>query len=193
MKIKSATFIKSAVDPRSYPRNPVPEIAFVGRSNVGKSTLMNRLMNRQGLAKVSATPGKTQTINFFLINESFRFVDLPGYGFANVPVKIKARWKEMIESYLSGRETLSGVLLLVDIRRKPLKEDLQMKQWLESYGIPCLIIATKSDKLKTGEKFRSLSDLKNAYSPAEIFLFSGLTGEGKDEIWSQIGRLLGAG
>lgn len=190
MKIKSAEFISSCVEPRAYPKQQLPEIAFVGRSNVGKSTLMNRLLNRNSLVKVSATPGKTQTINFFLINNAFHFVDLPGYGFAKVPEMVKAKWKNMIETYLSQRENLAGVVLLVDIRRTPVEEDLLMKEWLEAYQIPILMVATKSDKLKSGEKAKSLAALKKAFQTDEMIPFSKLTDEGKAEIWKVLSKLI---
>jgi GTP-binding protein len=190
VKIKSAEFICSCVEPRSYPKQQFPEIAFVGRSNVGKSTLMNRLLNRNSLVKVSSTPGKTQTINFFLINSVFHFVDLPGYGFAKVPETIKAKWKKMIETYLSQRENLAGVVLLVDIRRTPVEEDLLMKQWLEAYQIPVQMVATKSDKLKSVEKARSLEKLKKAFQTDKIIPFSKLTDEGKPEIWKVLSKLI---
>ncbi|MBI1823193.1 MAG: YihA family ribosome biogenesis GTP-binding protein [Nitrospirae bacterium] len=190
MKIKSAEFISSCVDVRSFPKQLLPEIAFVGRSNVGKSTLMNRLLNRHALVKVSGTPGKTQTINFFLINKAFYFVDLPGYGFAKVPETIRLSWKKMIENYLSRRENLVGVVLLIDIRRSPMKEDLQMKDWLASFQIPALMVATKSDKLKTGQKIKSLAMIYDTYQAEQIIPFSSLTDEGKEEIWKSLSRLM---
>lgn len=188
MKIKSAEFISSCVEKKAYPKQPFPEIAFAGRSNVGKSTLMNRLLNRNSLVKVSATPGKTQTINFFLVNGGFHFVDLPGYGFAKVPETIKAKWKNMIETYLSQRENLAGVVLLLDIRRSPVEEDLLMKNWLDTWQIPTLIVATKSDKLKAVEKAKSLAAIKEAFQIAEIISFSKLTDEGKAEIWKALSK-----
>ena len=190
MKIKSAEFISSCVEPKAYPKQPLPEIAFVGRSNVGKSTLMNRLLNRNSLVKVSSTPGKTQTINFFLINSAFHFVDLPGYGFAKVPETVKVKWKKMIETYLSQRENLAGVVLLVDIRRTPVEEDLLMKEWLDAYQIPVQMVATKSDKLKSVEKAKSLAAIKGAFQTDEIIPFSKLTDEGKAEIWKVLSKLI---
>jgi GTP-binding protein len=190
VKINTAEFISSCVGPGAYPKRQLPEIAFVGRSNVGKSTLMNCLLNRHSLVKVSGTPGKTQTINFFLINDEFYFVDLPGYGFAKVPDMVKLKWKKMIETYLSQRENLSGVVLLVDIRRSPMKEDLLMKEWLEACKIPCLMVATKSDKLKSGAKAKSLEDIKKAFQQAGIISFSSLSHEGKEGIWKGLSKLL---
>ena len=190
MKIKTAEFVKSCVAPKFYPKAEFPAIAFVGRSNVGKSTLMNRLLNRHSLVKVSSTPGKTQTINFFLINEEFFFVDLPGYGFAKVPESIKGQWKKMIETYLSESESLRGVVFLVDIRRDPVPDDLLMKKWLESYQVPCLMVATKADKLSSSQKEKSLLRIREAFQVAELIPFSSLTDEGKESIWKVLIKLL---
>lgn len=174
------------MDPKYYPKQPFPAVAFVGRSNVGKSTLMNRLLNRHSLVKVSSTPGKTQTINFFLINETFFFVDLPGYGFAKVPESVKGQWKKMIETYLSQSDNLKGVVLLVDIRREPVPDDLVMKKWLESYQIPCFMVATKADKLSSSQKTKSLLQIKEAFQPEQLISFSSLTDEGKEPIWKEV-------
>ncbi|MBI1821432.1 MAG: YihA family ribosome biogenesis GTP-binding protein [Nitrospirae bacterium] len=190
MKIKTAEFVKSCVAPRFYPKPEIPAIAFVGRSNVGKSTLMNRLLNRHSLVKVSSTPGKTQTINFFRINEEFFFVDLPGYGFAKVPESVKGQWKKMIETYLSESENLRGVVLLVDIRRDPVPDDLLMKKWLESYQVPCFMVATKADKLSSSQKAKSLSQIREAFQVEELIPFSSLTDEGKEPIWKELIKLL---
>ena len=148
MIIKSAEFITSAVHPDQYPSVNLPEIAFAGRSNVGKSSLINCLVNRKSLVKTSATPGKTRLINFFDINQAVSFVDLPGYGYAKVSKKEKKKWGPMVETYLSRRESLKGVLLLLDLRRVPRDEDFQMMEWLDHYDIPGKIILTKADKLK---------------------------------------------
>ncbi|MHB8482483.1 MAG: ribosome biogenesis GTP-binding protein YihA/YsxC [Nitrospiria bacterium] len=191
MKIKTAEFVKSCVDPAYYPKQPFPAVAFVGRSNVGKSTLMNRLLNRHSLVKVSSTPGKTQTINFFLVNEAFFFVDLPGYGFAKVPETVKGQWKKMIETYLSRSDNLKGVVLLVDIRREPVPDDLVMKKWLESYQIPCLMVATKADKLSSSQKAKSLIRIKEAFMVEQLISFSSLSDEGKDPIWKELLKWIG--
>lgn len=191
MKIKTAVFVRSCVDSRDYPKQRFPEIAFVGRSNVGKSTLMNALLNRHALVKVSSTPGKTQTINFFLINDVFYFVDLPGYGYAKVPVSVKGKWKKMIENYLSQNENLKCVVLLVDIRRDPVEEDLLMKKWLESYQIPCVMVATKADKLKSTKKANSLEAIKSAFETDRVIPFSSLTQEGKPLIWNELSAFIG--
>jgi len=145
-------FYTAAAGPEGYPRGNLPEVALAGRSNVGKSSLLNKLINRKGLARVSRRPGRTQTINFFLINKAFYLVDLPGYGFARVPEEVKMSWGPMVEGYLSKRETLRGVLLLIDIRREPAEMDLQLYEWLLYYNIPVAVAATKSDKLSRGKR-----------------------------------------
>ena len=150
MKIQSAEFVTGAVTPKQYPKTFLPEVAFAGRSNVGKSSLLNSILNRKKLVKTSATPGKTQEINFFEINRRWMFTDLPGYGFARAPANVRRKWQGMIEQYLTGREPLRLVVLLVDIRRDPTELDLQMQEWLEHWGIPYLLVATKADKLKRG-------------------------------------------
>lgn len=143
MKIKSSEFIISAVKREQYPDDNLPEIAFVGRSNVGKSSIINSLTNRRGLAKVSQTPGKTRLINFFLLNKDFYLVDLPGYGYAKVSKKEKASWGATIERYLLNRGPLKKVVLLVDCRHKPTADDVQMYEWIKHYGYEVVVIATK--------------------------------------------------
>ena len=160
MEIKKSEFVTSAVSSKQYPQNYDIEFAFVGRSNVGKSSLINSLTNRRGLAKTSKTPGKTQLINYFKINGSFYFVDLPGYGFAKVPENVRKNWGDIIEEYLSSdRNKL--VFVLLDIRRIPSADDLQMIEWLKHYNIEYKIIFTKMDKLSNNEKFKQLKELKN--------------------------------
>lgn len=151
MKITSAEFIKSAVWPPQYPPATLPEIAFVGRSNVGKSSLMNTLVGRKQLAKTSQTPGRTQLINFFSINKAMSFVDLPGYGFARVPRSVKKDWGDMIETYLRERQNLAMVVFILDLRRDPSDDDLSLLDWLEYYRIPFTVILTKSDKLSNNQ------------------------------------------
>src|SRR4030043_1193312 len=147
MKIPSADFIKSAVWPPQYPPATLPEIAFVGRSNVGKSSLINTLVGRKNLAKTSNSPGRTQLINFFTINEKISFVDLPGYGFAKVAQSVKKDWGDMIEAYLRERQCLALVVFILDIRRNPSKDDLSLRDWLDQYRKPYLHILKKNDKL----------------------------------------------
>jgi GTP-binding protein len=154
MKIKSANFVKSATSLEHYPRDQRPEIAFMGRSNVGKSSLINSLLGVRGLARTSSTPGRTQLINFFLINEAFYFVDLPGYGYARVPSDVKKLWGPMIEKYLATRPNLVLSILITDSRHEPTKLDLLMREWLQERGLPFIIIATKADKL-TNNRLRA--------------------------------------
>src|SRR4030095_15281207 len=143
MKIVSAEFVKSAFQEADWPNDPRPEIAFLGRSNVGKSSLINSLLGTKGLARTSSTPGRTQLINFFLINETFYFVDLPGYGYARVPVEIKQEWGPMVEKYLATRKNLVLSIAITDSRHTPTKLDLMMKEWLEARQKPFIIVATK--------------------------------------------------
>lgn len=147
MKVTSAEFITSAVKRSDYPEELLPEVAFAGRSNVGKSSLINTLVNRKHLVRTSSSPGRTQTLNFFRINNQINFVDLPGYGFAKVPLKVKAQWKTMVENYLKYRTTLKLVIILLDIRRTPSSDDASLMRWLENFSIPFLIVLTKTDKL----------------------------------------------
>ena len=160
MTIKSSEFICAAVKPSQYPQAGVPEIAFTGRSNVGKSSLINLILNRRKLAKVSGTPGKTRTINFYNINDSFRLVDLPGYGYAKVSKTESEDWGRMMESYLSGREGLLKVVQLVDSRHQPTAQDKQMYDYLRYYGLDGIVVATKADKLSGGELARNLSVIR---------------------------------
>ena len=155
MEIKQSEFIISAVKPAQYPTDNLVEFAFVGKSNVGKSSLINTLTNRRKLVKVSGTPGKTRLINFFLINNSFYFVDLPGYGYAKVAKTEKAKWGSMIEDYLISRPQLQKVALLVDVRHKPSQDDISMYQWIKHFGYEVVIVATKKDKLNRAELVKS--------------------------------------
>ncbi len=186
MKITSAEFVKSAVWPPQYPPAVLPEIAFVGRSNVGKSSLINTLVSRKNLAKTSNTPGRTQLINFFIVNESISFVDLPGYGFAKVSQFVKKDWGDMIEAYLRERQNLALVIFILDIRRDPSQDDLSLRDWLQYYRIPYLYVLTKTDKLSNNQVIgrqriieRSLAAVKHN----EIILFSAKTQKGKEQLW----------
>lgn len=160
-------------------------MALAGRSNVGKSSLLNALTGRKKIARVSNTPGRTRLLNFFLVNGAFHLVDLPGYGFARVPPEVRRQWGRMIEQYLTRRKPLRGVILLVDVRHKPTADDRQMLQWLRHYGIPFAVVATKADKLS---RSRALQNLKTVQTELDLsggqppVLFSALTGQGRDEV-----------
>ena len=176
----------------SFPQTPdldsFPEVAFVGRSNVGKSSAINTLLARRKAARVSGQPGRTQMINCFRINEQIRFVDLPGYGFAKVPLKVKQQWGQMIENYLLNRADLRLVVILIDCRHKPQEMDLQMVEVVRHYGIPFLLLATKADKLKRNALAKQLKILKQGFQVkgSGIITFSSLNGQGYDRVWSTI-------
>ncbi|MGO9214310.1 MAG: ribosome biogenesis GTP-binding protein YihA/YsxC [Syntrophales bacterium] len=186
MKIISAEFIKSAVWPPQYPPATLPEIAFVGRSNVGKSSLINTLVGRKNLAKTSNTPGRTQLINFFAINEKVSFVDLPGYGFAKVAQSVKKDWGDMIEAYLRERLSLALVVFILDIRRDPSVDDLSLRDWLAHYRIPYVYILTKADKLSNNQAIaqkRAIEKTLRVSAENKLILFSAITQKGKSDIW----------
>ena len=192
MIIKSAEFVKSAVKPSHYPSEVLPEIAFAGRSNVGKSSLINTLLNRKRLVKTSSTPGRTQLINFFNINNAFSFVDLPGYGYAKVPDSVKKTWGPMVETYLSTRKTLKGVVLIVDIRRIPGIEDFNLIDWLSYYHIPVILALTKTDKLsKTKQIKQHLAVAETlAVNQKDLILFSSKSRLGKEAVWDKVKKLI---
>ncbi len=192
MKIISAEFLKSAVEPTAYVKEDLPEVAFVGRSNVGKSSLVNSLLNRKSLVKVSSSPGKTQLINFFKINDKFIFVDLPGYGFARAPEIVKKKWARMIETYLEYRENLNLVVLILDIRHKPTEKDRLMVKWLDHYQIETVLVTTKSDKIKKSAKNKQIKLILDSLSKQEKrpIIFSAKDGEGKKELWKIIGNFI---
>jgi GTP-binding protein len=183
-----AEFIVSSADPETFPSDGLPEIAFLGRSNVGKSSLLNALAGRKGLAFTSNTPGRTQTINFYRIEGAFYFVDLPGYGYARVPADQKDRWKKLIERYLLKRENLKLSCLVLDARRGWMDPDRDLKQWLEHLGRPYLVIATKTDKLNQSESARGMRAIHK--EGVEPLAFSALTGRGVREIWQAISKTL---
>ncbi|MDI6687037.1 MAG: ribosome biogenesis GTP-binding protein YihA/YsxC [Desulfobacterales bacterium] len=193
MKIKSAEFVKSAVKPSQYPPADFPEIAFSGRSNVGKSSLINTLLNRKHLVKTSSTPGRTQLINFFLINSAFYFVDLPGYGYARVPASVQKKWGPMIETYLLTRETLKGVVLIMDVRRIPGMKELELIAWLSSIDIPPILILTKADKLSKTKQIKQQLAIAETLNMDKdnLILFSAKTGIGKNNIWDVVEKLVG--
>ena len=190
MKITSAEFIKSAFEESHWVEDERPEISFLGRSNVGKSSLLNSLLNRKALARTSNTPGRTQSINFFLINEAFYFVDLPGYGFAKVSKKMRAEWGAMAEVYLAKREQLVLSIQLVDARHKPTKLDLQLYEWLTHFGKNNLIVATKADKLSNNKLTKSLTDLKSFMPESRVLPYSSVTGKGRETLWREIENVI---
>lgn len=183
MEIKKSEFVKSAVYEKDYPEKKGIEFSFIGRSNVGKSSLINSLTNRRNLARTSKTPGRTQLINYFLIDSEIYFVDLPGYGFAKVPEAVKRNWGTTIETYLKS-ERDKVVFLLLDLRRIPSGEDMEMLRWLEHYNIEYYIIFTKSDKLSNNEKAKQLKEIKKKleFNNEDVFFSSALKNTGKEEL-----------
>ena len=192
MKITSAEFVTSATKPSQYPPEDLPEIAFAGRSNVGKSSLINVLVNRKRLVKTSSTPGRTQLINFFDINGHITFVDLPGYGYAKVPASVRKKWGPMIETYLSGRGTLKAVVVILDIRRTPREEEHHLIAWLEHYAIASILVLTKADKLSKTKlaKQRAAVARSLALDAGDLILFSAKSRQGRDDVWQAIQKLL---
>ncbi len=186
MIIKNAEFIISAVSPKQYPEDNLPQIALAGRSNVGKSSLINKFINRKNLARTSSKPGKTQTLNFYRINNNqFYFVDLPGYGFAQVSQSVKAEWGKFIDRYLSGCRAVRGVIQIVDIRHAPSKDDVSMYEWLVSKNLPTLVVATKADKISKGQWHKQLKLIKTTLHTVpgqEILVFSAENGQGLAEL-----------
>ena len=193
MIIKKADLVAVAVKKSQYPEDNKKEIAFAGRSNVGKSSLLNLLVNRKNLARVSGSPGKTRTINFYEINDEFRIVDLPGYGYAKVSKSVTEGWGDMIEAYLAGRQKLLKVVQLVDIRHTPSTQDVQMYEWLKHYGFDGIVVATKSDKISRNEMAKSISDIRKTLgmSPEDkVIPVSTLKRTGYDKLMEELDRLL---
>ncbi|GAA0333762.1 ribosome biogenesis GTP-binding protein YihA/YsxC [Bacillus carboniphilus] len=186
MIIHSAEIYISAVKPEQYPPGFEPEFALAGRSNVGKSSFINKMLNRKNLARTSSKPGKTQTLNFYHINESFYFVDVPGYGYAKVSKKEREAWGRMMETYFSSREQLKTVLLIVDLRHPPSKDDVTMYGFLKHFELNCTVIATKADKVPKGKWQKHVKIVKETldFDPSDnLIVFSSETGEGKDKAW----------
>ena len=192
MIIKTAEFVTSAAKPFQYPDPGLPEIAFAGRSNVGKSSLINVLVNRKHLVKTSSTPGRTRLVNFFNINNAFFFVDLPGYGYARAPASVRKSWGPMIETYLAKRAALKGVVAIIDIRREPRAGEFDLLNWLEYHGIDRIIVVAKADKLSKARQKKRLVLIADSLSVklSDLVLFSAKTRAGKEMVWEKIESLL---
>ncbi len=192
MKILSAEFVVSAPGPKQFPVDRRPQIAFAGRSNVGKSSIINALLHRKGLVKTSQTPGKTQLINFFIINGDFYFVDLPGYGYARVPHSVIDTWAPMIEGYLKGSSALRAVVVLLDSRREPDERDMRLIEWLRQYDIPAIFALTKADKLNRQEAVRAQREIQARLKLDQLpLLSSSKSGEGVGSLWGAIVKHFG--
>lgn len=189
LNVHNAEFLVSAVNARGYPTHDLREIALVGRSNVGKSSLINALVNRKKFARTSNQPGRTQTINFYRVDR-ICLVDLPGYGFAKVPGAVRNAWRPMIEGYLTGRPNLVGVLHLVDVRHEPTKDDQVMSRWLEEMDMPSALVATKADKISRGQYQKHLQIIRTILGKDPI-LFSAATNQGREEVLHVICELAG--
>lgn len=193
MKIATAEFVTSAVAPPQYPQVPLPEVAFAGRSNVGKSSLINTLVHRKHLVKTSGTPGKTRSINFFMINQRFMFVDLPGYGYARVARELQASWRPMIEAYLRKRATLRAVVHIVDLRHPPSGQDQQLRAWLLHQGIAVVTVATKADQVKKNQRSAHVQAICQSLAlptPEALVLFSSHDHEGRLTLWHDLEAVL---
>lgn len=193
MKIKSVEFVDSVASLKQLPKDQLPQIAFGGRSNVGKSSLLNVLFNRKKMALVSSTPGKTRLLNFFRINDACYFVDLPGYGYAKAPKSVQQKWQQLIEKYLQSCEQLRGMVLLTDIRHDVQESDAQLIEWLAAVRIPLILVGTKADKLSKNKLNQQIAQNLRAFSPLrvdKIIPFSSVTGAGKVELLMSISELL---
>ena len=187
MKIKTADFVISAASPRQFPPPLLPEVAFAGKSNVGKSSLINSLLNRKHLVKTSSTPGKTRMINFFNINEHFHLVDLPGYGFARVAREMKEEWEALVSAYLLERKALQGVVMIVDARHDPTGLDAQMQSLLEKAGLPYLVVANKTDKLSRATLGKHLRNIASVLAlTGQPLAYSAQLNTGRPELWAQL-------
>lgn len=186
MKVSSAEFIKSAFDRSHWIEDARPQIAFLGRSNVGKSSLINSLLLRKGLARTSNTPGRTQSINFFLINESLYFADLPGYGYAKVSKSMRSNWGKIAEEYLAESLQLALCIQLIDARHKPTSLDVQLNEWLTHFNKQHIAVATKSDKLSTNELRKSISVIQKTFEQTRVIPYSSHSGKGRDDVWAEI-------
>lgn len=188
-QIQKAEIVMSAVSQEQYPKDKLPEIAVAGRSNVGKSSFINSLLSRKGLARTSSKPGKTRTINFFLIDDKFYLVDVPGYGYAKVSKQERNKWGQMMDEYFTQRENLRLTVLLVDSRHDPSELDIQMYEFLKHYGVPTLVVATKCDKIKPSKRPRHLKAIKEGLSLElgdEVVLYSSEKLDGRNEVWKYV-------
>ena len=190
MRIISAKFVKSAFMETDWPRDNRPEIAFLGRSNVGKSSFINSLLGVRGLARTSSTPGRTQALNFFLINEKFWFVDLPGYGYARAPKNVQAQWSDATAEYLEKSDRLTLSIHLIDSRHEPTAKDVQLQQWLIHNDRPYVIVATKSDKLSNNELAKNIAHAKKVLNTSNVIAYSSVTGRGANEVWRVISGII---
>ncbi|GAA0456716.1 ribosome biogenesis GTP-binding protein YihA/YsxC [Alkalibacillus silvisoli] len=193
MKVNQAEIVISAVSKAQYPGDQFPEIALAGRSNVGKSSFINRMIQRKNLARTSSKPGKTQTLNFYMINESFFFVDVPGYGYAKVSKKEREAWGRMVEEYFKTRDTLKATVLLIDFRHPPTEDDLIMYDFLKHFELPVVVIATKLDKINKTKRQKHLKVIEEALEiePEDVIIpFSAETGEGKEQAWNKLKEFL---
>jgi len=189
MKVNTAEIIISAVKPDQYPDTELPEFALAGRSNVGKSSFINRMIGRKALARISSKPGKTQTLNFYLINEALHFVDVPGYGYAKVSKREREAWGKMIETYLTTRDQLKAVVMIVDLRHPPTNDDIMMYDFVKHFDIPVIVIATKADKIPKGKWEKHLKVVKETLEiepDDQVILFSSETGQGKEKAWAAL-------
>ncbi len=187
MRITSAKFVKSAFKEKDWPRDQRPEVAFLGRSNVGKSSFLNSLLGVRGLARTSSKPGRTQALNFFLINDAFWFVDLPGYGYARAPKDVQAQWSDAAGEYLEKSGQLALSIHLIDSRHEPTTKDLQLHEWLLHHGRSHIIVATKADKLSNNELVKNLARARKSLNKSNVIAYSSVTGRGAHDVWHAIG------
>jgi len=188
-KINSCIFIGSFFELKQLPKDRMPQIAFAGRSNVGKSSLLNRVVGQKNMAKVSGTPGKTRSLNFFQVNDNYYLVDLPGYGYAKVSREMRKDWGKLIEDYLGRSEKVAGLVLLLDCRRDPTEQDIQLLSWLRERNIPALVMVTKTDKLTRDKTNRKVAEVEKRLGVSAL-AFSSVTGAGKKELVGAIHSLI---
>lgn len=193
MRVAKAWFVAGAASPEQLPGESLPEVAFAGRSNVGKSSLLNRLVGRRGLARVGKTPGRTQQVNFFAVDGKLLFVDLPGYGFGNVPLAVRGRWRDLVEHYLTRRRLLCGVVVIVDVRRGLQEDDERLLAFLREHRRRVVLAVTKVDKVGRADRKEQVNRITAAHPELPVVLFSAVTGEGVGDLWRELQRLIGVG